>query len=93
VATRYLNIEGSRAKVKVELGKPYRTPTESACEFRISYGRKTIRKAAFGEDSFQSLELALRLLPTYLRHAAKIPVSKTFLYAPGDDMGFPEVSV
>ena len=92
VATRELKVEGSLDRVVVQLGRPYHvTDTEAVCAFRIAYRDVTHGWDVHGVDTFQALELALRLLPTHLRHAASIPVEKTYLDKPGDDMGFPEV--
>jgi len=91
VATRYLRIEGSRAKVKVELSKPYPSKNDYGCDFRILYAGKMFRHAIYGVDEFQSLQLALRLLPTVLRHTAWLPIKKMYLHELRDDLGFPEV--
>jgi len=44
-----------------------------------------------GEDAFQSLQLALKIIPTFLRHTERLPLGRMYLYEKGDDMGFPEV--
>jgi hypothetical protein len=91
IATRLLSIQGSRAKIKVEIGRPYPVKNDYGCDFKISYRGKIVKHAVYGADAFQSLQLALRLLPTCLRHGVPWPVKKTYLHELGDDMGFPEV--
>jgi hypothetical protein len=91
IATRLLRVGGSRDNIKVELGKPYPSEKDYGCDFKITYKGKVFRHATYGVDAFQSLQLALRLLPTFLRTIPGIPLKKVYLWEPGDDMGFAEV--
>jgi hypothetical protein len=91
MARRELAVEGSRSKVKVEIGKPFANDRCYTCQIRMTYGRKSLQYEIHGVDAFQSLELALKIIPTYLRHSEKLPLGRMYAFEKGDDMGFPEV--
>ncbi len=93
VARRYLAVEGSRAKVSVEIGRPFADDRCHTCQVRITFGRNVIHQEIHGVDAFQSLELALKMIPTYLRYTTKLPLGRMYAFEKGDDMGFPEVYV
>jgi len=92
VARRELTVERSRKKVSVEIGRPFKDDRCYTCQIRITFGEKVLMQfESHGEDAFQSLELALKIIPTFLRHVDKLPLGRMYLYDKGDDMGFPEV--
>ena len=91
VALRELTVERSKGKVSVEIGKPYADDGCHTCQVRISYGGKIVHQEIHGVDAFQSLELALKLIPTFLRHSDELPLGRMYAFEKGDDMGFPEV--
>jgi hypothetical protein len=91
VARRELTVERSRNKVIVEIGKPYLGDRCYTCQIRMSHGRRIVHQEIHGIDAFQSLELALKLIPTYLRHSDELPLGRMYAFKQGDDMGFPEV--
>jgi hypothetical protein len=91
MALRALAVEGSRSKVKVEIGKPFADDRFYTCQIRLKYGRKVVQHDIHGVDGFQSLELALKMIPTYLRHSRTLPLGRMYAFEKGDDMGFPEV--
>jgi hypothetical protein len=90
MARRVLAVEGSRAKVKVDIGKPFGDDRCHTCPIRLTYGRKVLRHDIHGVDAFQSLDLALKMIPTYLRHSKALPLGRMYAFEKGDDMGFPE---
>jgi hypothetical protein len=92
VARRELTVERSRGKVSVEIGKPYADDRCHTCQVRISYGKKTVHQEIHGVDAFQSLELALKMIPTFLRHSDELPLGRMYAFEKGDDMGFPETN-
>jgi len=92
VVRRDLTVERSRNKVSVEIGKPFKDDRCYTCQIRITFGKKVVMLfESHGEDAFQSLQLALKIIPTYLRHIEGLPLGRMYLYEKGDDMGFPEV--
>ncbi len=91
IAQRDLAVTGSRAKVKVEIGKPFKGDRCFTCPIRISAGKKVVHRQIHGVDTFQALELGLKMIGTLLRHADGLPVGRMYAYEQGDDMGFPEV--
>ncbi|HJW39883.1 MAG TPA: hypothetical protein VJ476_01495 [Rhizomicrobium sp.] len=92
IASRELSILGDSETVLVELGRPHMvTPSEAVCTFRFTYRGNSEGWQAHGSDTFQALELALKIIPTELRHRPMLPLGRMYLYEPGDDMGFPEV--
>jgi hypothetical protein len=91
IARRHLAVEGSRNKVTVELGKPFKGDRCYTCQIRLKFGKRSIDREIYGEDAFQSLELALKIIPTFLRHENKLPLGRMYAFEKGDDMGFPEV--
>ena len=93
VATRDLFVEKSRKKVRVEVGKPFQGDRCYTCQFRITFGKTQIQQAIHGVDEFQSLELALKMIPTYPRHVGRLPRGRMYAFEKGDDMGFPEVYI
>jgi hypothetical protein len=90
-ACRELAVERSRSKVRVEIGKPFADDRCYTCQIRITYGRKMVHQEIHGVDAFQSLELALKMIPTYLRHSRELPLGRMYAFKKGDDMGFHEV--
>jgi len=90
IARRELSIEGSRSKVRVEIGRPFADDRCHTCPLQIRFGRKIIRHDIHGIDAFQTLELALKMIPTYLRHSEGLPLGRMYAFEKGDDMGFPE---
>jgi len=90
VARRELAVERSRNKVVVEIGKPYADDSCHTCQIRMSFGKKIVQQEVHGVDAFQSLELALKLIPTFLRHHSTLPLGRMYAFEKGDDMGFPE---
>jgi hypothetical protein len=93
IAKRDLAIDGSRSKVSVEIGKPFVGDRCYTCPIRIKFGRRILHHEIHGVDAFQSLELALKIIPTYLRHSEGLPLGRMYAFEKGDDMGFPEVYV
>jgi len=92
IASRELAIEGQTDKVVVQLGRPYFADTgEAVCPFRFIYRNLVGGNDSYGVDAFQALELALKIVPTYLRTESYLPLGRMFAFDPGDDMGFPEV--
>jgi len=92
IASRELTIEGQSEKVIVQLGRPYYvSDREAVCPYRFLYGDVVGGNDAHGVDPFQALELAMKILPTYLRTESYLPLGKMYLWESGDDMGFPEV--
>ncbi len=92
VARRELAVEGSKEKVSVEIGKPYADDGCFTCQVRISYGKKIVLREIGGVDAFQSLELAQKLIPIFLRHSVQLPLGRMYAFQKGDDMGFPETN-
>ena len=91
IATRELYVEGQAEKVVVQLGRPrYVGDKEATCPFRFVYGDVVGGADIYGIDTFQALELALRILPTYLRTEKYLPLGKMYAWHIGDDMGFQE---
>ena len=93
VARRDLAVEGSRAKVSVEIGRPFMGDRCYTCQVRIKFGRTVVLREIHGVDAFQSLELTLKMIPTFLRFTTKLPLGRMYAFEKGDDMGFPEVYV
>ena len=91
MARRDLSVEGSRSKVRVEIGKPFVGDRCYTCSYRIAFGRKIVHREIHGVDEFQALELALKMIPTDLRHSESLPLGRMYAFAKGDDMGFLEV--
>jgi hypothetical protein len=91
IARRRLAVEGSRSKVAVELGKPFKDEGCYTCQIRLKFGKLSIDREIHGVDAFQSLELALKIIPTFLRHEKRLPLGRMYAFEKGDDMGFPEV--
>jgi hypothetical protein len=91
IARRILAVERSRNKVNVEIGKPFKDDRCYTCPIRMTFGKKIFQYEIHGEDAFQSLELALKIIPTFLRHTAGLPLGRMYAFKKGDDMGFPEV--
>jgi hypothetical protein len=83
---------GEPTNVVIRLGKPRPSP-DHACfltPFTVDgLGERQTRYAA-GIDAFQSLQLALRMIPVFLHHYAQEPGVEMFLLEPGDDLGFPD---
>lgn len=92
VARRELTVERSSKKVSVEIGKPYAGDRCYTCQVRISYGKKTVHQEIHGVDAFQSLELAQKMIPIFLRHSDELPLGRMYAFEKGDDMGFPETN-
>jgi hypothetical protein len=91
IASRELSVTDSVDKVVVQLGRPCKVSEgEAVCPLRITYRNKTSGVDVHGIDTFQALELALKILPTELRHASQLPVGNMYAFEQGDDMGFPE---
>jgi Domain of unknown function (DUF6968) len=91
IAIRELSVEGQEEKVVVQLGRPHVVNDgEAICPYRILYRDTVCGIDAHGVDTFQAMELALKMLPTDLRTAKCLPLGKMFAFDPGDDMGFPE---
>ena len=90
VARRELGIRDSDQKVIVELARPYARPTgEFGCPYRIEYGQTVIQREIFGEDSFQALQLTLKMISVDLHYAEVLPIGKMYLLEPDLDIGFP----
>ena len=90
MARRELAVDGSRSKVSVEIGRPFADDRCYTCQIRIKFGKHIIHQEIHGVDAFQSLELALKMIPTYLRHAENLPLGRMYAFEKGDDMGFKE---
>jgi hypothetical protein len=91
MARRELIVERSRNKVSIEIGRPFADDHCYTCPIKICYGKKSIHREIHGVDAFQSLELALKMIPVYLRHSDELPLGRMYAFEKGDDMGFPEV--
>lgn len=92
IAIRELIVVDSTDIVVVRLGKPYKVSEgEAICSYRITYRDVTYGCDIHGVDMFQALDLALKNLPTFLRHTPALPLGRMYAFEPGDDMGFPEV--
>jgi hypothetical protein len=88
---RTLSIAGSAEKVRVEVALPkYVSENEAVCAYRFICGDEIYGHDIHGLDAFQALYLALKLLPTSLRHDGTLPLGKMYWLEEGDDMGFPE---
>jgi hypothetical protein len=92
IASRELSVMGTSETVLVELGRPKMvTASEAVCAYRFTYQGNSEGPDTHGIDTFQALELALKTIPTELRHRQTLPLGRMYLHEPGDDMGFPEV--
>ena len=92
IARRDLAVDGSRSKVSVEIGRPFEDDRCFTCQIRMTSGKKVIQREIHGVDAFQSLELALKMIPTFLRHTEQLPLGRMYAFEKGDDMGFPETN-
>ena len=94
IARRELDVRDSTQKVIVELARPYQRPTsEFACPFRIEYGQTVIQHEIFGEDAFQALQLALKLVSVQLHYDEGLPLGQMYWLEPDVGMGFPAPEV
>jgi hypothetical protein len=94
VARRELDIRGSTQKVVVELARPYARPSgEFGCPYRIEYGQTVIQREIFGVDSFQALQLALKIISSHLHYDEDLPLGKMYWLEPDNDIGFPAPEV
>jgi hypothetical protein len=94
IAKRELTVERSKKKVSVEIGRPFKDDRCHTCPIRITFGEKVVMQfESHGVDAFQSLELALKIIPTFLRHTTRLPLGRMYAWEKGDDMGFPEVYI
>jgi hypothetical protein len=88
---RTLSVADSADKVRVELAVPkYVSENEAVCAYRFIYRDEIDGHDIHGLDAFQALHLALKLLPSSLRHDEYLPLGKMYWLEVGDDMGFPE---
>ena len=88
---RTLSVTDSTDKVRVEVGVPkYVSENEAVCPYSFTYQDRVFAHDTHGVDAFQALHLALKLLPTELRHDKRLPLGRMYWLEVGDDMGFPE---
>jgi hypothetical protein len=86
-----LDSEGESATLTLRLGKPRPFPDNEGffCPFEVAgIGERKVRYAA-GLDEFQSLQLALQLIPAVLHVYQKAADGRLYWLEPGDDLGFP----
>jgi len=90
---RTLSVTDSTDKVRVEIGVPkYVSENEAVCPSRYTYRDKVFGDDIHGLDAFQALHLALRHLPSKLRHDDRLPLGRMYWLEAGDDMGFPDTN-
>jgi hypothetical protein len=91
LVVRTLSITDSIDKVRVEIGVPrYVSDNEAVCPYSFTYQDRVFVHDTHGLDAFQALHLALKILPTDLRHDKRLPLGRMYWLEAGDDMGFPE---
>ena len=88
IARRELGVRDSAEIVTVELGRPYEDNGPYGCPLRISFRDCRIEQVIFGEDGFQALILALKIIPTFLEHTDDLPKGRMFWLEPTSDTGF-----
>ena len=78
IAERHYRLDRGRSRgmrIIVRIGAPVRDPNppgrDWACPYEVLVSGKRRQRAAYGIDSFQALELALRIVPTELASAAR----------------------